>query len=101
MKTIREKADVDRVVVIYGDMLLKVCITLLCNRYDAEELAALSASYRNKGKVCEHRKGNEHQEMGDHVCRKPEPIECHRRKVVRFCKAHYAHCKYVQAEQEY
>lgn len=54
MKTIREKADVDRVVVIYGDMLLKVCITLLCNRYDAEEVVQETfITYMTHGKEFE------------------------------------------------
>ena len=38
MKVFREGADVDKAVKTYGDMLLKVCITVLCNRYDAEEV---------------------------------------------------------------
>lgn len=38
MNAFRDKEDVEQTLRTYGDMILKICITLLGNRYDAEDV---------------------------------------------------------------
>lgn len=38
MASVKSKEEIEQAVCLYGDMLMKVCLSMLGNRYDAEEI---------------------------------------------------------------